>query len=109
MKTKLTAESLKVAETVYNSEFIEFSESELIDTNSPENIVIKHDNYIKLSSEAKEVINTVLSTPADIYGLITTKHGNISKTQVKNYFRAKFGKIYAKAVFAELANYVRSF
>lgn len=109
MDTKLTANSLKSAESVFNMEFTELDDNELIDNNNPENIVIKQDNFSKLSIDAKEVIDVVLSTPIDIISLITTKHGNVSKTQVRNYFKAKFGKIHSKAVFAELANYVSGF
>ena len=111
MKTKLTPEALFKAESMYNAEYIDYDMDStcLVNHETPEDIAIKNDNFLSLSTEAKEVINTVLNTPTDIFSMITTKHGNISKTQVKAYFKAKFGKVKVSLVFNELAEYVNSF
>lgn len=106
MKTKLSASALSVAETAYNAEFVDYYDTNLIDYETPESIIIKRDNYNKLSTSAKEVINTVLNTPVELFSLLMTKQGNISKTAIKTYFTGQFGKTEANTVFKEIAAYI---
>jgi hypothetical protein len=106
MKTKLSASALFSAETAYNAEFVDYYDTNLVDYETPESIVVKQDNYNKLSSSAKEVITTVLNVPVELFQLLLTKQGNVSKTAVKNYFTGQFGKAKADIVFAEIAAYI---
>ena len=111
LHTKLSADTLRKAEQAYNAEYIDYygPDNNVVEHTTPEDICINNDNKNALSTEAKEVIDTVVNIPVELFGMITTKHGNISKMHVKNYFRAKFGKAKAKNVFAELATYVNAF
>ena len=71
--------------------------------------LIEKDNFSHLSEEAKEIIMTIMDTPDELIGMLTTtKTGKFCKRHIKRFFRMtkKWNKKKTERIFNELAEYV---
>ncbi len=82
---------------------------------SPETAVIKDDLYQKLSTEAREVIETIINAPKDFTDeCIAPKTGRFKYREddnayfIKRFFRKKWGsRLLVRKVFRELEMYIK--
>lgn len=76
-----------------------------------EDIFIKKESYLKLTSESREVIDTILNAPNEMLEMITTsKFGLYSKRALKKYLMKNGWKERkVNKVFGELAVFVNGF
>ena len=82
----------------------------LIDNETPEKEVIKNDTYQKLSKEAKEVLNIVLNTPAEILEIIATpKLAKIKPEKLRDYLYMTYNKRVVRRIYRELKRFTSSF
>jgi hypothetical protein len=71
--------------------------------------LIEKDNFSHLSEEAKEIIMTIMDTPDELIGMLTTtKTGKFCKRHIKRFFRMtkKWNQKKTERIFNELAEYV---
>ncbi len=71
--------------------------------------LIEKDNFLNLSEEAKEVVMTILNTPDELLGMLTTsKTGKFCKRYIKQFFKTskKWNKKKTERIFHEVSNYV---
>ncbi len=76
-----------------------------------ENKLIEKDEFLHLSEEAKEVVMTILDTPDELVGMLTTtKTGKFCKRYVKRFFKMtkKWNQKKTDRIFNELEMYVNS-
>jgi len=73
--------------------------------------LIRKDNFLKLSEEAKEIITTILNGPEEVLEIITTKKtGKFCKRFIKKFFKKtkKWNDKKTERVFFEIREYVNS-
>ena len=77
-------------------------------SDNQENLLIKKDLTLKLSKEAKEVIDLVLLSPSEILEtLLTPKYHQVSKEKIKQHLiRVGWSQERVKIVFKELKKFV---
>ena len=76
-----------------------------------EKSLIRKDNFLKLSEEAKEIITTILNGPEEVLEIITTKKtGKFCKRFIKKFFKKnkKWNDKKTERVFFEIREYVNS-
>lgn len=114
--------TLQTIEIIYNLlytkngevEYLELSEEQdgqrgfsLPSKDNQEIEYLKKEAYLKLSKEAREVIQTVLDSPDEVLELfVTSKIGLYSKRLLKKYFLKKWTPSRVERVFKELNIYV---
>ena len=82
---------------------------------SPEQEVIRRDNYQKLSSEARHVIKMILEAPAEMLQVMSTPiTGRITKRSIEKFIAGYFWKRKcpdrrSKKIMRELSAFVRDF
>jgi hypothetical protein len=78
---------------------------------SPEEAVIKQDSFDKLSDEAKEIVNFILSQPNEILEILSTpKTKKITKNSILKHLDKMFhSKFLANKILKEISNFVKSF
>lgn len=76
---------------------------------SQEQFYMRKEAFENLSSEAKEVVNTVLNSPDEILQLFCNKFGNISRRMLEQYFHKNKGWNNKKVIktFREISGYVK--
>lgn len=73
--------------------------------------LIEKDEFLHLSEEAKEVVMTILDTPDELVGMLTTtKTRKFCKRYVKRFFKMtkKWNQKKTDRIFNELESYVNS-
>jgi len=75
---------------------------------SPELLLIKMENYNRLSAEAKEMIAIILNAPIEIADLLKTpKRKQYSRTAIRNYFsKLWYSRFIADITIKEVARWV---
>lgn len=99
MKKDIEVENYAAAFRVLYNEYLEFSNlenekvicSELPAVATPETLLLKYDTWLKLSEEAKEIINTILNAPIEVIQTFQTpKHKRISYKLIKKHFQKEW-------------------
>jgi len=75
---------------------------------NPEKLFLKKESYDKLSNEAKEIIETVLDCPQEIFELLyVPKFKRMTKRRIRIYFRAAWrSKFFADHAIEEVTKWV---
>lgn len=75
---------------------------------NPEKLLLKKESYEKLSNEAKEIIQTVLDCPQEIFDFLYVPHfKRMTKRKIRIYFRAAWrSKFFADHAIDEVTKWV---
>lgn len=82
---------------------------------NPEQIAVKNDLYLKLSDDAKEVLNIIFTSPKEfVDACISNTNGDLRRKKgdkthfIQSFFRKKWkSRLKVKRTFKELENFVR--
>jgi len=73
---------------------------------TPENLYLKKEKYQKLSSEAKEIIMTIINAPAEMIEIFSPVKHKTNINKIISYFKKIFGYRKTKLAVKEITKFV---